>query len=68
MDRRLTPERKDALVNMFTKTADMLTNGDALAIIEILERACNRASAELEEDMLRALIEGNEIEEGPASD
>lgn len=59
MDEILTAERRDALIDKFTRIAhaDVLTNADALAILEILGDACKRASASLEEDMLKALIE-----------
>ena len=60
MDEILTAERRNALIDKFTRTAqaDVLTNADALAILEIVEQACKRASADLEEGMLLAMIEG----------
>ena len=62
MDEILDAERRDALIDKFTRIAkaDVLTNADALAILEIAENACRRASAELEEEMLRALIDGRD--------
>lgn len=62
MNEILTPERRDALIDKFTRIAqaDVLTNADALAILEIIGQACKRASAELEEEMLRVLIEGED--------
>ena len=62
MNEILTAERRDALIDKFTRTAkaDVLTNADAIAIISILEEACRRESANLEEAMLRALIEGED--------
>lgn len=60
MDEILTAERRDALIDKFTDVAkaDVLTNADGVAILEILGDACKRASAELEEGILKALIEG----------
>lgn len=66
MNEILTAERRDALIDKFTRTAqaDVLTNADAIAIISILEEACRRESANLEEAMLRALIEGEDTTKG----
>ena len=60
MDEILQEERRDALIEKFTHVAkaDVLTNADALAILDILGQACRRASAGLEEDILAALIDG----------
>lgn len=62
MNEILNAERRDALVDKFTRVAqaDVLTNEDALAILEIIRRACERASAVLDEEMLKAMIEGKD--------
>lgn len=61
MDEILKEERRDALIERFTQIAkaDVLTNGDAIAILDILGQACRRASAGLEEEILAAMIEGD---------
>lgn len=71
MDETITPERRDALIELFASVAeaDVLTNLDALTIIEILQRACERAQVELHEGLLTALINGPDAEDptqGPA--
>lgn len=60
MDETLIPERRDALIRLFTGTAklDVLTNLDALTIIQILQQACERAKVELHENFLTAMIKG----------
>lgn len=65
MNEIMDAERRDALVEEFVRVAnaDVLTNMDGLTILEILKKACERASAELEEGILTALITGEEIEE-----
>lgn len=68
MEERIDQDRRDRLVEMFTNTAELLTNGDALEVVRILENACRRASAELEEGILEALINGEEIGEDPTPD
>jgi len=62
MDEILNAERRDALIKKFTEAAkaDVLTNADALAILEIVEQACKRMSASLEEEMLLAMIQGED--------
>lgn len=64
MEEILTPEHRDELIERFTHVAkaDILTNMDALTIVKILEEACRRADAELEEEMLKAMLEGDEPE------
>lgn len=66
MDELLEAERREALIEMFTSTArlDVLTNLDALTIIQILRQACEKASVEMEESIMTRLINGEEIEEG----
>lgn len=64
MSEAITPERRNKLVEMFASTAEFLTNEEALEIVEIMENACHRASAELEESILKALIEGS-VQEDP---
>lgn len=68
MEERIDQDRRDRLVEMFTNTAELLTNGDALEVVRILENACRRASAELEEGILEALINGEEIGDDPTPD
>lgn len=65
MDEIMDPEHRDELVERFTKIAeaDVLTNAEGLAIVKILEEACRRESAELEERMLLEMIKG-----GPTPD
>lgn len=60
MNEIMDPERRDALVKEFVSVAnsDVLTNMDGLTILEILKQACERASVELEEGILKSLIEG----------
>ena len=60
MNEILTPERRDALIDKFTRIAhaDVLTNADALSILEVIGQACKRASADIEEGILKAMIEG----------
>ena len=67
MDEILEAERRDALIESFTSIAkmDLLTNMDGLMVIEILRRACSKASVELEEGILKAMIEGPESEDEP---
>ena len=60
MDEIITEERKKNLIEMFTAVAekDLLTNMDALTIIQVLEDACRRKTAELGEEIMKAMIEG----------
>lgn len=60
MNEIMDPERRDALVKEFVSVAnsDVLTNMDGLTILEILKQACERASADIEEGILKAMIEG----------
>lgn len=62
MDEIITEERREALKQHFTEIADrdLLTNEDALMIIEILHQACARKKAEIYEDMMNELIDGGE--------
>lgn len=62
MNEILNAERRDALIEKITSVAqaDVLTNEDALVILEILARACKRSSAMLDEEMLKAMIEGED--------
>lgn len=64
MEKILTPEHRDELIERFTNVAkaDILTNMDALTIVKILEKACQRASANLEEEAMKMLLEGDEPE------
>ena len=68
MEERIDQDRRDRLVEMFTNTAELLTNGDALEVVRIMENACRRASAELEEGILEALINGEEVGDDPTPD
>lgn len=65
MDEILEPEKRDELIERFTSTAklNVLTNMDALMVMEILKTACQRASASMEEDFLQRLIDGEDFEE-----
>lgn len=67
MNEVINAERRDALIESFTNIAkmDLLTNMDALMVLEILRRVCKRASVELEEGILKAMIDGPEDENGP---
>lgn len=67
MNEVINAERRDALIESFTNIAKMnlLTNMDALMVLEILRRVCKRASVELEEGILKAMIDGPESEEDP---
>ena len=67
MNEVINAERRDALIESFTNIAkmDLLTNMDALMVLEILRRVCKRASVELEEGILKAMIDGSEDENGP---
>lgn len=54
MDEIITEERRERLKKQFTEVADrdLLTNGDALMIIEILHQACARKKADITEKYL----------------
>ena len=67
MNEVINAERRDALIESFTNIAkmDLLTNMDALMVIEILRRVCKMASVELEEGILKAMIDGPESEDDP---
>lgn len=67
MNEVINAERRDALIESFTNIAkmDLLTNMDALMVLEILRRVCKRASVELEEGILKAMIDGPEDENDP---
>ena len=62
MDEILNAERRDSLIEKFTWVAkeDVLTNGDAMKIIDILRRACERKRAELYEDLVIGRLEGDD--------
>ena len=62
MDEILTEERKKSLIEKFTMVAEenVLTNMDALMIVEILQRACERAQAEVYEKIVVEQIKGDE--------
>ena len=64
MDEIITEERKQGLIEMFTAVAEqnVLTNMDALTIIQVLEDACRRKAAEIDENIMSALIEGDDDE------
>jgi len=64
MDEILNEERRELLIAKFTEVAkdDVLTNGDALKIIDILRDACERKKAEIYEDMVIESMEGGEGE------
>ena len=64
MDEKITEERKQNLIKYFTKVAeeDMLTNSDALEIIDILQKACERKQIEIYEDYVSSAINGSEEE------
>ena len=53
------------MIDMFTNIMrlDVLTAMETLTIVNILEGACKRASVELEEGILKAMIEEN-VEDG----
>lgn len=59
MDEIIDEERKERLKEHFARIADkdVLTNGDALMIIEILRNACERKQAEVYEDIVSNRIE-----------
>lgn len=61
MDEIITAERREKLKKDFLDVAnqDILTNQDALMIIEILHGACMRKKAELYEDYISGRIEGD---------
>lgn len=62
MDEILEEERREALNKHFAEIADkdLLTNQDALMIIEILHQACARKKAEIYEDMISGMLENGE--------
>ena len=62
MDEILTEERKKSLIEKFMAVAeeDVLTNMDAMMIIEILLKACERAQADVYEKMVLEQIKGDE--------
>lgn len=59
MDEIIDEERRERLKEHFARIADedVLTNGDALMIIEILRKACERKKAEVYEDIVSNRIE-----------
>ena len=59
MDEIITEARREMLKEQFTEIADrnLLTNEDALMIIEILNRACARKKAEIYEDIIAVRID-----------
>ena len=69
MDRILLEKHRERLINAFTKVArnDLLTNEDGLVILELLGRACKRAAVDLDEEMLREMINGSEEDPTPGS-
>lgn len=62
MDEIITEERREKLKRYFAEVADkdILTNEDALMIIEILHQACTRKKAEIYEDMISGMLEDGE--------
>jgi len=62
MDEIITEERREKLKKYFAEVADkdILTNEDALMIIEILHQACARKKAEIYEDMISGMLEDGE--------
>lgn len=62
MDEIITEERREKLKKYFAEVADkdILTNDDALMIIEILHQACARKKAEIYEDMISGMLEDGE--------
>ncbi len=60
MEENLPQERREALIDMFSNIvrSDVLIAMEALTIVNILEGACQRASVDLEEGILKAMIEG----------
>lgn len=62
MDEIITEERREKLKKHFAEVADkdILTNEDALMIIEILHQACARKKAEIYEDMISGMLEDGE--------
>ena len=62
MDEIITAERREQLKKHFCEVADkdLLTNEDALMIVEILHQACARKKAEIYEDMMNVMLEDGE--------
>ena len=62
MDEIISGERKEKLKAFFVDVidADVLTNGDALKIIEKKQKACENRKAVLYEDLVVDLIEGGD--------
>ena len=54
MDKKLTKEQRDKLIQRFKAVAedDMLNGSDAVKIIDILIEACEREKAAVSEDMM----------------
>ena len=61
MEEMLSEERKRRLVKAVTEAVekDILTNMDALMILQILEDACRKAMTEKYEDIISDRIEGD---------
>ena len=61
MDEILEEERREALKKHFAEIADkdLLTNQDALMIIEILHQACKRKQAEISEDIMMEMLKAD---------
>ena len=62
MDEILEEERREALKKHFAEIADkdLLTNQDALMIIEILHQACKRKQAEISENIMIEIMNGDD--------
>lgn len=64
MDELLTGERKEHFCDMIESILadDILTNMDAMMIIEIIKNACERKKTVLYEDAMKTMISGEDGE------
>ena len=64
MEELLSGERREGLKAAFCETVDreVLTNADAIIIIDILKAACERKKITLYENVMKDMIEGTDGE------
>ena len=65
MEEKLKRRQRNYLIRRFRKTAklDLLTNGDAFEVLNILTRAIDRGKADLQEKELQSRIEEKQRKE-----
>ena len=66
MDKKLTPELRDKLIEKIRNVAnaDVLTAEDALVILDVCERAIQRENADITEQYMEASLFQDDGEDG----